>query len=74
MFVGALGVPVAAYADVAVPQTYGAAMRWYLRAAEDGNAQAQFLLAQRYERGVDGPADKARAAKWYARAAAQGHA
>lgn len=66
--------PVTATADVAVPESYGAAMRWYQRAAESGNAQAQYLLGLRYERGIDTASDTARAAQWYARAAAQGHA
>lgn len=69
-----LSAPATAIADVDVPQTYGAAMRWYQRAAEDGNADAQFLLAQRYERGVVGPVDLSQAATWYRRAAEQGHA
>lgn len=64
----------AAIADVPVPQTYGDAMRWYLRAAEDGNADAQYFLGLKYERGIDFPADSEKAAYWYGRAAEQGHA
>ena len=69
-----LCLPYVASADVAVPETYGAAMRWYERAAEDGNADAQYLLGLRYERGVEVASDKARAADLFRRAAEQGHA
>ncbi len=63
-----------AAAEVPAPQSYGAAMRWYERAAADGNVEAQYLLGLKYERGVEVPADSGKAAHWYARAAAQGHA
>lgn len=42
--------------------------------AERGNVDAQFALAQAYDRGRDVPQDKAEAVKWYRRAAEQGDA
>jgi hypothetical protein len=40
--------------------------------AERGNVEAQFALAQAYERGRDVPKDKTEAIRWYQRAATQG--
>ncbi len=40
--------------------------------AEGGDAEAQLFVAQAYERGIDRPADLAKAAEWYARAARGG--
>jgi TPR repeat protein len=40
--------------------------------AERGNVEAQFALAQAYERGRDVPKDKTEAIRWYLRAATQG--
>lgn len=40
--------------------------------AERGNVEAQFALAQAYDRGRDIPKDKAEAIRWYRLAAAQG--
>lgn len=77
LLMSAMFAPGTAYAeagDVAVPDSYGAAMRWYERAAAAGDADAQYLLGERYERGVAGAPDMAQAAHWYAKAAAQGHA
>jgi TPR repeat protein len=42
--------------------------------AEKGNVEAQFALAQAYDRGRDVPKDKAEAVRWYQRAADQGDA
>lgn len=53
--------------------TYGDAMSWYTRAAEAGDARAQFLLGLRYETGTASEADERRAAEWFTRAAGQGH-
>ncbi|OGV62043.1 MAG: hypothetical protein A3K19_27510 [Lentisphaerae bacterium RIFOXYB12_FULL_65_16] len=43
-------------------------------AAEQGDAKAQYRLAEIYARGTGVPRDKAEAAKWYRAAAKQGHA
>lgn len=40
--------------------------------AEGGDAEAQLFVAQAYERGIDQPADPAKAAQWYAKAAKNG--
>lgn len=42
--------------------------------AEKGNVEAQFTLAQAYDRGLDVPKDKEEAVRWYRRAAEQGDA
>ena len=42
--------------------------------AEKGNVEAQFALAQAYDRGRDVPIDKVEAVRWYTRAAEQGDA
>lgn len=56
-----------------VPATYPEAMRWYERAAQDGVADAQFLLGRMLETGRLRARDPAAAARWYGKAAAQGH-
>jgi uncharacterized protein len=42
--------------------------------AEQGDAQAQFMLGVMYDTGHAGPQDYAEAVKWYRMAAEQGHA
>ena len=42
--------------------------------ADKGNVEAQFALAQAYDRGRDVPIDKVEAVRWYMRAAEQGDA
>jgi TPR repeat protein len=42
--------------------------------AEQGNVEAQFALAQAYDRGRDVPKDKTEAVRWYRLAAMQGDA
>ena len=44
------------------------------KAAEQGNAEAQFNLGGMYANGLGVPEDQAEAAKWYRKAAEQGHA
>ena len=39
--------------------------------AEQGDARAQYLLGRKYENGVSGPENYAKAARWYRRAAEQ---
>ena len=63
-----------AAAEVPVPENYGQAMGWYERAAEAGNARAQFYLGVMMETGVRGAPDVSAAAGWYEKAARQGHA
>jgi TPR repeat protein len=47
------------------------ASSWYRKAAEQGNARAQFNLAKNYETGAGFVHDKGEALKWYVRAAEQ---
>lgn len=54
------------------PGTYGDVYRWYFRAAEAGDPEAQLLLGIRYESGIDFEHSDEKAADWYERAARQG--
>jgi hypothetical protein len=45
---------------------------WFVKAADKGNASAQFWLGEMYSTGWGIPEDKARAAIWYRKAADQG--
>ncbi len=51
---------------------YEDAAKWYLKSAEQGDAQAQHDLAVLYVNGTGVPQDYAEAVKWFALAAAQG--
>src|ERR1700689_1592024 len=55
-----------------VPQDYVAAANWYLKAAEQGYAEAQYHLGQMFAIGQGIPHNDAEAAKWYRKAAEQG--
>ncbi len=57
-----------------VAQDYGDAVKWYRRAAEQGNALAQFNLGVMYANGQGVAQDYAEAVKWYRRAAEQDYA
>jgi Sel1 repeat len=48
------------------------ARNWFLKAADQGNATAQFWLGEMFSTGWGIPEDKARAAIWYRKAADQG--
>ncbi len=48
--------------------------KWYRRAAEQGDAKAQFNLGIMYKKGQGVPQDYAEAIRWYRKAAEQGHA
>lgn len=52
---------------------YGAALEDFLRAAEQGHMESQFLCGQMYRRGVGVEANDRLALNWYKRAAKQGH-
>jgi len=49
------------------------AAKWYRKAAEQGDAYAQYELAQRYEKGRGVTQDFSKAVKWLRKAAEQGH-
>ena len=57
-----------------MPQDYAEAVRWYRKAADQGNADAQFSLGYMYDNGQGVPQDYAEAARWYRKAADQGDA
>ena len=79
-FVRVVAVALAVMAAPALAETpapggnYGDALRWYVRAAEAGDARAQFLLAIRLENGIGVDTDLVQAAAWYRKAAEGGHA
>jgi TPR repeat protein len=55
-----------------MPQNHVEATKWFRLAAEQGDALAQYDLAQRYELGVGTTVDRSEALKWFLLAAAQG--
>jgi hypothetical protein len=57
-----------------VPQDYAKAVKWYRKAAEQGNADVQVILGVVYHNGEGVPQDYSEAAKWYRKAAEQGYA
>ena len=62
------------YLGQGVPQDYGEAVRWFRRAADQGNVTAQNNLGVMYANGQGVPQDYAQAARWYRRAAEGGSA
>ena len=63
-----------AEADNPLSRNYGKAMAWYLKAAEQGDAEAQFQAGRLYQTRDDGWQNYDKALKWYSAAAQQGHA
>jgi hypothetical protein len=53
---------------------YAEAMRWYRKAAEQGNADAQFTIGLLYENGWGVAQDYAEAMRWFRKVADQGNA
>ncbi|WAK00348.1 caspase family protein [Methylobacter sp. YRD-M1] len=49
------------------------ALKVWLPQAQQGNAEAQVILGEIYEKGLGGTADPAMAAQWYSKAAEQGN-
>jgi TPR repeat protein len=56
-----------------VPQDFAEAIRWYRKAAEQGDAGALNSLGGMYRKGVGVPQDFAKAIHWYRKAAEQGN-
>jgi len=57
-----------------VPQDDAEAIKWYLKAAEKGDAAARNNLGWMCQNGRGVPQDDAEAVKWYLKAAEQGNA
>ena len=57
-----------------VLQDYKEGIKWNLKAAEQGLADAQFNLGIMYANGDGVPEDDTEAVRWYRKAAKQGHA
>jgi uncharacterized protein len=62
------------FAGQGVPQDYAQAAFWYRKAAEQGDAVAQFSLGLLYSNGQGLPLDNFQAAVWIRKAAEQGEA
>ena len=58
----------------AVPQDYAEAVKWYRKAAGQGDAGAQNNLGVMYKNGRGVPQDYVEALQWYRKAAEQGNA
>jgi hypothetical protein len=57
-----------------VPRDNAEAMKWWRKAADQGNAQAQAVLGLLYYHGEGVPSNYAEAIKWWRKAADQGNA
>ena len=57
-----------------VQQDYAEAMKWFRKAADQGDPEAQYALGVMYKNGRGVPRDDAEAIKWYRKAADQGNA
>jgi len=62
----------ALYSHEGVLQDYKEAVKWYTKAAEQGNYSSQFSLGLMYNDGTGVPQDYKEAVKWYTKAAEQG--
>jgi len=56
-----------------VKQDHAEAVRWYRKAAEQGQADAQCNLGDMYAMGQGVKQDHAEAVQWYRKASEQGH-
>ena len=61
------------YKGEGVPQDYKEAVKWWRKAAEQGDAEAQSNLGEMYYKGEGVPQDYKEAIKWFRKAAEQGH-
>ena len=60
--------------DLYTQGNYTEAVKWWRKAAEQGNAYAQYNLGNCYYHGQGVPQDYAEAVKWYRKAVEQGNA
>jgi uncharacterized protein len=70
-FINDFGQPETPDPDGRVPTDYAEAIRWFRKAAEQGNAKAQFSLASKYHLGEEVTQDYGEAIRWYRKAAEQ---
>lgn len=61
------------YTGNGVPQDYKKALQWFSKAAEQGEALAQYNLGLMYFNGFGVPQDYVQAYKWFNLSAAQGN-
>jgi TPR repeat protein len=61
------------WTTVGIPSNPDEALKWYRKAAENGHAQAQYLMGKSYHSGKEVPEDHVQAVKWWRKAAEQGH-
>jgi TPR repeat protein len=62
------------YHGYGVPKDYTEAEKWARKSAEQGLAEAQFMMGLMYTNGEGVPTDLAESARWYRKAADQGYA
>jgi TPR repeat protein len=51
-----------------VPHDYQQALKWFRKAAEQGNGEAEFNIGYMYQEGLGVPASVDQAAEWYTKA------
>ena len=56
-----------------VPQSYASAMKWYLRAARQGRAEAEYKVGYLYEKGLGTAKSRDDAMTWYQKSSAHGY-
>ena len=61
------------YGEMGLPKNESTANEWFLKAAEQGNMEAQFNLAASYKYGSGTNVDMEKALFWYRKAAEQNH-
>ena len=61
------------YAGLDVEQDYGAAMSWFLKAAEIGDARSMRFIAYMYDKGLGVEEDQEKSTEWYLKAAEAGY-
>jgi TPR repeat protein len=57
-----------------VTKNLGESLKWYRKAAENGQVEAQYRLGFIYEQAIGVPVDYVESARWWRKAADQGHA
>ena len=65
---------LSSHGDNGVPQDKQKAVEWYRKAAEQGKAEAQFMMGEYCKKGEGVPQDDEQAAEWFRKAAEQGYA